>query len=97
MAFEFVLYLVVVEYFDLGDEAVEAEADGGVGDVVGGGEVFEGAREEDEAFDEGEVFVFEEVDPAFGFGVVHGFIEARMRIILNNIKINFNFIDMGGF
>ena len=95
MPLKLVLDFVVVVDFDFGDEAVEAEADGGVGDVVGRGQILERAGKEDEAFDESEVFVLEEIDPAFGvgLGVVHGFIEVNMEIILNIIKTDFKFID----
>jgi len=96
VALEFVLNLVIVEDFYLGDEAIEAEADGRVGDVVSGGEILEGTGEKDETLDEGEVFVLEEVDPALriGFGTFHYFVKIDLRINFNKIKVVFNYINI---
>jgi len=98
VALEFVLDLVIVEDLDFGDEPVEAQTHRGVRDVVGGGEVLEGAGKEDEPLDEGEVFVLEKIDPALRIGlrVVHGFIEMYLRFNLNKIKININYIKFYG-
>jgi hypothetical protein len=98
MPLKFILDFVVIVDFDLGDEPIQSQADSGVGDVVGGGQVLERSRKKDEPLDESEVFVLEEIDPALGvgLGVVHGFVEVNMEIILNIINVYFNFIDKLG-
>src|ERR1035437_1745887 len=76
---------LLVEEFEFGDNAIEAQADRGVRDRVSRGEGLEAAGGEDEAFDKAEVFGFEQVDPGGGgvFGD-HG-------AYLNNIQLKFNF------
>src|ERR1700730_7290896 len=53
----------VLEDLDFRDEPVEPEADGWVADSVGGGELFQGPRGQDEPFHESPILFVERLDP----------------------------------
>ena len=57
---------MAVEDLDLGDQPVQPQAHRRVGDTVGLGQFFEGARNEEEPLQKSEVLVVESVDPALG-------------------------------
>ena len=70
----------VVGRLDLGDEAIEASAEGGIGDVVLLAQGFEGAGTEDEAAEELEIFLVEGFEPGWE-GLLH-----KMNMTLNFVK-----------
>ena len=71
LAFELVVNFLAVEDLDFLDQTVQAEAQGGVGDIVGVRQVLERAGEEDESLDEGLILVFQMLQPGFFVGIVH--------------------------
>ena len=71
----------VVGRLDFGDEAVEAGAEGWIGDVVLLAEGFEGAGTEDEAAEEVEVVLIEGFEPGW---------EGR----LHKVNMHFNFVEV---
>jgi hypothetical protein len=74
----------VVGRLDLGDEAVEAGAQGGIGDVVLLAEGFERAGTEGEAAEELEIFLVEGFEPGWE-GLLH-----KMNMHLQFVKVKQN-------
>jgi hypothetical protein len=76
----------VVGRLDLGDEAVEAGAQGGIGDVVLLAEGFERAGTEGEAAEELEIFLVEGFEPGWE-GLLH-----KMNMHLQFVKVKQNVV-----
>src|SRR6478672_1992003 len=62
-AFEWVHGRLTVEDLDLGDQPIEPQADGGIGNAVRLRKLLQRSRGEHESLEEGDVFLVEQLDP----------------------------------
>jgi hypothetical protein len=83
LALEIVINFLAVEDFDLLNQPVEAQAERGIGNVVGVGQILERTGKQDEPFDEGHVLVLEKIHPMLLVEIAH-LIELNCSFVLYN-------------